>query len=81
MDNLGSRLIKWRLKLEEYDYEVVHKASRGNINADALSRNPIALDTQINSIERDKEEREYSKDEKEQILYEYTMLPLEDIKV
>ncbi|KMQ82071.1 enzymatic polyprotein endonuclease reverse [Lasius niger] len=22
----GSRLIRWRLKLEEYDYEIIHKA-------------------------------------------------------
>ena len=35
----GSRLIRWRLKLEEYDYEIIHKAGRANANADALSRN------------------------------------------
>jgi len=34
-----SRLIRWRLKLEEYDYEIIHKARRANANADALSRN------------------------------------------
>lgn len=35
----GSRLIWWRLKLEEYDYEIIHKAGKSNTNADALSRN------------------------------------------
>ncbi|KAL6254128.1 hypothetical protein P5V15_014749 [Pogonomyrmex californicus] len=54
----------------------MHKAGKGNTNADALSRNLIVRDTQINSIERDKEEREYSKEEKEQITYEYHNAPL-----
>lgn len=36
-----SRLIRWRLKLAEYEYEVVYKAGKINVNADALSRNPI----------------------------------------
>lgn len=37
----GSRLVRWRLKLEEYDYEIVYKAGKMNTNADALSRPPI----------------------------------------
>lgn len=37
----GSRLVRWRLKLEEYDYEIVYKAGKINTNADALSRPPI----------------------------------------
>jgi len=39
VNNLGSRLIRWRLKLEEYNYEIIHKAGRANANTDALSRN------------------------------------------
>jgi len=35
-----SRLIRWRLKLAEYDYKVLYKAGKTNCNADALSRNP-----------------------------------------
>jgi len=35
-----SRLIRWRLKLKEYNYEVVYKCGSMNKNADALSRNP-----------------------------------------
>ena len=38
----GLILMRWRLKLEEYDYKIIHKA--GNTNADALSRNPIRND-------------------------------------
>lgn len=34
----GSRLARWRLKLEEYDYEIIYKPGKINKNADALSR-------------------------------------------
>ena len=34
----SSRLLRWRLKLEEYQYEVVYKKGSSNANADALSR-------------------------------------------
>lgn len=33
-----SRLVRWRLKLEEFDYEVIYKKGKLNVNADALSR-------------------------------------------
>ena len=36
-----SRLVRWRLELEEYDYTIIYKPGRVNANADALSRNPI----------------------------------------
>lgn len=36
----GSKLVRWRLKLEEYDYEIIYKPGRLNSNADALSRIP-----------------------------------------
>ncbi|XP_051173560.1 uncharacterized protein LOC127289595 [Leptopilina boulardi] len=35
-----SRLMRWRLKLEEYDYEIIYKKGIANTNADALSRIP-----------------------------------------
>ncbi|XP_076301613.1 uncharacterized protein LOC143219562 [Lasioglossum baleicum] len=37
-----SRLMKWKLRLLEYDYQVVHKSGKTNKNADALSRNPTS---------------------------------------
>lgn len=36
----SSRITRWRLKLEEYDYTIVYKAGKNNTNADALSRIP-----------------------------------------
>lgn len=37
----NSKLIRWRLKLEEFDYQIVYKKGRMNTNADALSRAQI----------------------------------------
>lgn len=34
----GSRLMRWRIQLAEYDFEIVHKSGSLNTNADALSR-------------------------------------------
>lgn len=62
----SSRLLRWRLKLEEFDYEIKYKKGKQNLNADALSRveihpmenesmigNPGDIDDEINQyIER-----------------------------
>lgn len=43
----GSKLIRWRLKLEEYDYTIIYKSGKQNTNADTLSRIPLnALETE-----------------------------------
>lgn len=34
----GSRLMRWRIKLSEYHYEVIYKPGVSNTNADSLSR-------------------------------------------
>jgi hypothetical protein len=34
----SSRLLRWRLKLKEYEYNIVYKRGSSNTNADALSR-------------------------------------------
>jgi hypothetical protein len=36
----SSRLLRWRLLLEEYQYDIQYKAGKRNTNADALSRDP-----------------------------------------
>ena len=43
----NSRLMRWRIKLEEYDFNIVYKKGKINANADALSR--IKLD-QLNVL-------------------------------
>jgi transposase InsO family protein len=50
--NPSSRLLRWRLLLEEFDYLVEYKAVKKNVNADALSRNPVVLTTMITSKEK-----------------------------
>ena len=42
---INSRLARWKIKLQEYEHEIIYKPGRINANADALSRNPIQLNT------------------------------------
>ncbi len=37
----NAKVQKWRLKLSEYDFDIVYKPGKYNVNADALSRNPV----------------------------------------
>ena len=48
----SSRLLRWRLLLEEYDYTIVYKAGKKNVNADALSRHPSVMTVLIASKEK-----------------------------
>lgn len=71
----GSRLIRWRLKLEEYDYEIIHKSGKYNTNADALSRN-VAGKFFLLQEQDNKEIKEYSNEEKRKLLHEYHDAPI-----
>ena len=51
----SSRLLKWRLLLEEFDYTIEYKAGKRNVNVDALSRNPVVMITLITF--KDKQQR------------------------
>lgn len=42
--NANSRIQRWALLLSQYDYDLVHKAGKDNVVADALSRLPIRDD-------------------------------------
>ena len=48
----SSRLLRWRLLLEEFHYTIEYKAGKKNVNADSLSRNPVVLTTIIASKEK-----------------------------
>lgn len=37
----SSRLSRWNLQLQEYDFEIIHKPGNAHANADALSRSPV----------------------------------------
>jgi transposase InsO family protein len=51
-----SRLWKWRLRLEEYEYVIQYKKGKLNSNADALSRNPtIDLIYPIGTLDEDED--------------------------
>lgn len=39
----SSRLLRWQIKIAEYDFQVVYKPGKYNSNADALSRRPLAI--------------------------------------
>jgi hypothetical protein len=45
-----ARLVRWALRLAEYDFEIKYKKGEENTNADALSRLPS--DVNINDTER-----------------------------
>ena len=47
-----SGLLIWRILLEEYDYTIAYKAGKKNVNADALSRNPVIMTVMITSKEK-----------------------------
>jgi hypothetical protein len=53
----SSRLIRWKLLLEEYDYEILYRAGKHNGNADSLSRYPIQC-LNINLEELTKERKQ-----------------------
>ncbi|CAD6241240.1 GSCOCG00012617001-RA-CDS, partial [Cotesia congregata] len=37
----NSRIVRWRLSMEDYTYKVLYKPGRINSNVDSLSRNPV----------------------------------------
>jgi hypothetical protein len=69
----GSRLLRWWIKLEEYDYEVGYKKGALNTNADALSR--IGSLTAVKGTPAEKLVR-ITDETKATILYDYHDSPV-----
>ena len=65
----GSRLLRWRIHLGEFDYEITYKRGPQNMNADALSRIRSVTAEAGDSIKLDVET-------KRQILYEFHEAPV-----
>ena len=42
--------MRWRIKLNEYDYSIIYKKGCVNTNADALSRNPVYICKCLNEV-------------------------------
>ena len=49
VENPGTRLIKWRLKLKDYQYTYEYKKGKLNKSVEALSENPIADQEDVDS--------------------------------
>jgi transposase InsO family protein len=65
----GSRLMRWRIHLEEFDYEIMYRRGSQNSNADALSR--------IGCVSKEGSQPvELSEDRRKQILYEFHDSPV-----
>ena len=61
-----SRVSRWRLKLAEYDFDVVYKYKAGkmNVNADALSRNPTINEERSRNLHEDDDDTFMTSQEK-----------------
>eukprot|EP00794_Sanderia_malayensis_P014549 gene14549-16052_t len=44
------RLARWSLQLQQYDFEIIHRAGTVNANADALSRRTYSLDALTSNV-------------------------------
>lgn len=55
-----TRLVRWRLKLEEYNYKILYKEGKQNTNADALSRNPRIMAFQVEASDSNNTDMSYS---------------------
>ena len=65
----GSRLLRWRIQLAEFDYEIIYKKGSQNTNADALSRMGV--------ISQESEgEPGFDEETKKHILYEFHDAPV-----
>ncbi|UYV80727.1 hypothetical protein LAZ67_19001547 [Cordylochernes scorpioides] len=48
--DLTTRVARWTLLLEEYDYTIEHRPGSGMKHVDALSRNPVSMMIQTDTL-------------------------------
>jgi len=70
----GSKLLRWRIKLEEYDYEIVFKKGVFNTNADALSH--VSSLVADKGVTEEKRQKVTDDETRATILYEYHDSPM-----
>ena len=58
---MSSQLPRWKVKLREYEFDVIHEPGKINSNADALSRNPVetSRENKNENIDSDASEEDY----------------------
>ncbi|CAM6125100.1 unnamed protein product [Calypogeia fissa] len=52
-DKLTGKLARWALILQEYEFEVIHKAGVTHQNADTMSRSPLATSADLSDARQD----------------------------
>lgn len=53
MKNPASKLVKIKLELEEYDFDIIHIKGKDNLQADALSRIPFSEIRELNEVKHE----------------------------
>jgi hypothetical protein len=51
-DQLTGKLVKWAFILQEYDFDIIHKADKANRDVDGLSWNPSSSEEVQGGMER-----------------------------
>ncbi|KAJ9582111.1 hypothetical protein L9F63_003567, partial [Diploptera punctata] len=64
----SSRLIRWKLQLSEFEFEIHYRAGKRHVNADSLSRHPVECCTLDNT--------HLTEDRKKEIIKEFHSCPI-----
>lgn len=72
----NSKLVRWRLKLEEYDYTIIYKKGTKNTNADGLSRiEPESMEINHLSDDDSNSSRSSNQDTQSKIIKQNEIIP------